>query len=108
MLVNVIVSAMARLASSHNRMFRQAAAAYFKPPSHTALLPAYGTGYRNSGYPYPTQLIFAGSYPDADQGLQSLDGGIPYSPFMRMVRSNGSLGGSLAGSPGTNLSAHLW
>ncbi|KAG0604073.1 hypothetical protein M758_10G142500 [Ceratodon purpureus] len=93
--------AMARLASSHNRMFRQTAAAYLKPPSHASLLPAYGTGYRNPGYPYPTQLIFAGSQPDADQGLQSLDGGTLHSSFARIIRSNGSRGGSLVGSPGS-------
>lgn len=103
MLAIVIVTAMARLASSHNRMFRQSAAAYLRPPSHTAVLPAYGTGYRNPGYPYPTQLMYAGSHPDADQGLLSLDGGTPYRPVMRIVRSNGSL----AGSPGTNHSEHL-
>ncbi|KAG0566271.1 hypothetical protein M758_7G048400 [Ceratodon purpureus] len=85
--------AMARLASSHNRMFRQAAAAYLKPPSHSAVLP----GYRNPGYSYPAQLMYPGSIPDADQGLQTLDGGTPYRSVMRIVRSSGSL----AGSPGS-------
>lgn len=93
------ISAMARLASSHNKMFRQAAAAYLKPPSHSAVLP----GYRNPGYPYSAQLMYPGSIPDTDQGLQTLDGGTPYRSVMRVVRSSGSL----AGSPGTSHSACL-
>lgn len=98
MLAIVIVAAMARLASGHNRMFRQSAAAYLRPASHSAVPPAYGTGYRNPGYLYPSQLMYASSHPDADQGLLSLDGGTPYRQVMRIVRSNGSL----TGSPGTN------
>lgn len=92
-----LATAMTRLASSHNRMFRQSAAAYLRPPSHTAVLPVYATGYRNPGYPYSTQLMYSNSHPDADQGLLSLDGGTPYRSVMRIVRSNGSL----AGSPGS-------
>nr|PNR35773.1 hypothetical protein PHYPA_021623 [Physcomitrium patens] len=88
--------AMARLASSHNKMFRQSAAAYLKPPSHAAVLPTYGAGYRNPVYPYPAQLGHSGSYLDIDQGLQSLEEGIPYRPVVRIVRTSGSSAGSPA------------
>lgn len=35
-------AALARLASSHNRMFLQAAATYSKPPSNSPIFPAFG------------------------------------------------------------------
>lgn len=100
----LVVSAMARLASSHNKMFRQSAAAYLKPPSHAAVLPTYGAGYRNPVYPYPAQLGHSGSYLDIDQGLQSLEEGIPYRPVVRIVRTSGSS----AGSPGKINSLNAW
>lgn len=88
----VSCAAIARLASSHNRMFRLAAAAYLKPPSHAAVLPTYGSGYRSpGGYSYQ---MYAASHSDPDQGLQSLDGGTPYRPVLRVVASSGSLAGS--------------
>ncbi|XP_024397087.1 regulatory-associated protein of TOR 1 isoform X2 [Physcomitrium patens] len=96
--------AMARIACSHNRMFRQAAAAYLKLPSQSAVVPNYGTGYRNPGYPYASQLIYAGSQQDLDQGLQTLDGGATYHSFMRIVRSSGSLSGSPGSSGNSPLS----
>ncbi|XP_024383773.1 regulatory-associated protein of TOR 1 isoform X3 [Physcomitrium patens] len=95
--------ALARLAFSHNRMFRQAAAAYLKPPSHSAVVP-YGTGYRNPGYPYSSQFTYAGLQSDSDQGLQTLDGGTPYRSVMRIVRSSGSLSGSPGSSGNSPLS----
>lgn len=88
----VSCAAIARLASSHNRMFRLAAAAYLKPPSHAAVLPNYAPGYRSpGGYHYP---IYPASHLDPDQGLQTLDGGTPYRPVLRVVASSGSLAGS--------------
>ncbi|XP_024365360.1 regulatory-associated protein of TOR 1 isoform X3 [Physcomitrium patens] len=81
--------ALARLASSHNRMFRQAAAAYLKPPSHSTILPASGAGYR-SPRAYPSSTL------DVEHSIRS-NGGTPYRSGLRVVSSNGS-----AGSAGTS------
>jgi hypothetical protein len=71
-------------------MFRLAAAAYLKPPSHSTVVPASGAGLRSpGGYASPTVLV-VGSRPDADQ---TIDGGTPTQPGLRGVPSSGSLEG---------------
>lgn len=79
-----LFAALARLASSHNRMFRQAAAAYLKPPSHSTILPASGAGYR-SPRAYPSSTL------DVEHSIRS-NGGTPYRSGLRVVSSNGSAG----------------
>lgn len=75
-------------------MFRLAAAAYLKPPSHSTVVPASGAGLRSPGAYSSSTVVFAGSHPDADQGLQTMDGGTPIQPGFRGVSSSGSLEGS--------------
>jgi len=77
-------------------MFRLAAAAYLKPPSHSTVVPASGTGLRSPGGYSSSTVVFPGSHPDADQGLQTMDGGTSVQPGFRVVTSSGSLEG-LAG-----------
>lgn len=72
-------------------MFRLAAAAYLKPPSHSTVVPASVAGLRSpGGYPSST-VVIAGSHPDSDPGLQTMDGGTPVQPGLRVVSSSGSL-----------------
>lgn len=87
-------AAIARLASSHNGMFRLAAAAYLKPPSHSTVLQASAGGQKSpGGYLSPT-VVFAASHSTADHGSQTIDGGTPNQPVFRGVSSSGSLEGS--------------
>lgn len=92
-LVQMFYAALARLATSHNGMFRLAAAAYLKPPSHSTVVPSSGAGLRSPGG-HSSTVAFAGSHPDADQGLQTIDGGTLNPPGFRVTSSSGSLEGS--------------
>lgn len=88
-------TALARLASSHNGMFRQAAAAYLKPPSNSIILPAHEGRFRSPGAsPSATQLVYSGSHPDADRGSQTIGGGSPYRPGLRVNFTSGFSGRS--------------
>jgi len=51
---------MARLAASHNWMFRQAAAAYLKPPSHSSGFSPIGPNHRSASFLYSTQFMYSG------------------------------------------------
>jgi regulator-associated protein of mTOR len=87
----VSFAAMARLAASHNRMFRQAAAAYLKPPSHSSVLPPFGPNQRSASFPYSTQFVYAGKSIDSELGVQVFDGAKPFWPAIRILPSGASL-----------------
>ncbi|CAM6047767.1 unnamed protein product, partial [Sphagnum compactum] len=86
-----LATAMARLAASHNRMFRQAAAAYLKPPSHCSVLPPFGPNQRSASFPYSTQFVYAGKSIDSELGVQVFDGAKPFWPAIRILPSGASL-----------------
>lgn len=54
-------AALARLATSHNRLFRSAAASYMTPPSHAAVFAGFGTSQRPPCFAYSPQLVYAGA-----------------------------------------------
>ncbi|KAG0616749.1 hypothetical protein M758_5G139500 [Ceratodon purpureus] len=94
-----LATALARLASSHNGMFRLAAAAYLKPPSHSTVLQASGVGLKSPGGYLSPSVVPGGSHSDADQGPQTIDGRTSNQPGFRGVSSSGSLEGSTGTSP---------
>ena len=75
-------------------MFRLAAAAYLKPPSHSTVLQASGAGQKSPGGYRSSAVVLAGSHSDADRGMPTIDGGTPNQPGFRGVSSSGSLEGS--------------
>lgn len=87
-------AALARLTTSHNGMFRLAAAAYLKPPSHATVVPASGAGQRSPGGYTSSTVVLVASQPDGDP---ISDAGTPNQPGFRGVTSSSSLEG-LAGS----------
>ncbi|CAM6060131.1 unnamed protein product [Sphagnum tenellum] len=64
-----VAIAMARLAASHNWMFRQAAAAYLKPPSHSSGFPPIGLNHRSASFLYSTQFMYSDNSPVSDTSL---------------------------------------
>lgn len=80
-------------------MFRLAAAAYLKPPSHSTVLQASGVGQKSPGGYLSPAVALVSSHSDADQGPQTADGGTPNRPGFRGVSSSGSLEGSAGISP---------
>ncbi|KAH9551661.1 hypothetical protein CY35_09G025100 [Sphagnum magellanicum] len=64
-----VAIAMARLAASHNWMFRQAAAAYLKPPSHSSGFSPIGLNHRSASFLYSTQFMYSDNSPVSDTSL---------------------------------------
>jgi regulator-associated protein of mTOR len=78
-----VAIAMARLAASHNWMFRQAAAAYLKPPSHSSGFPPIGLNHRSASFLYSTQFMYSGkSIEDSELWVLQVFQWVPhFTPF---------------------------
>jgi hypothetical protein len=78
-----LLAAMARLAASHNWMFRQAAAAYLKPPSHSSGFPPIGLNHRSASFLYSTQFMYSGkSIEDSELWVLQVFQWVPhFTPF---------------------------